>query len=114
MEQQYEVKQDMVQGGRVLRAGDRVWLTARQARYLRLGGFIEPAAVEEPEAGDDSLDTREDRIRAAIGRLDAGADGHWTGDGRPEVRALREHGAPGDLSARERDDVWAALQAGRA
>ncbi len=110
----YRVKQDFVQDGRALIPGDCVELTARQARYLRLSGLIEPAPDEAsgaPEAvREDQLDSREDLIRGAIERLTPGEAGHWTAGGQPEVRALREHGAPADLSARERDAVWAGLQ----
>lgn len=75
-------------------------------------GAVEPAdeGARAPE-GAPAPAGREDLIRAAITRLEpSGAD--WTQDGRPQVAALVAAGAPRDLTAAERDEVWGAIPAG--
>lgn len=41
--QTYEVLRDFPQNGKRYRKGDTINLTERQARHLRIGGFIKPA-----------------------------------------------------------------------
>lgn len=44
--QNYEVKRDFPMAGRVHRKGERIPMTDKQARHLRLAGFV---AVAKPE-----------------------------------------------------------------
>ena len=99
----YETPADMV-----FDAADRgeyfavVTIDGRSFRVAKEAG--EP--VSEKPAQDD----RRAQLLAAIAGLEEGNPDHWTRSGKPEVRALE--GATGlkNLSAAERDTVWAAYQ----
>ena len=64
----------------------------------------------EPVSEKPAQDDRRAQLLAAIAGLEEGNPDHWTRSGKPEVRALE--GATGlkNLSAAERDTVWAAYQ----
>ena len=71
----------------------------------------DPASGSDPAAGDPE---RDHAIAAAIDRLDLADPDCWTKDGRPTLAALRAAGAPEDLTAEERDRVWADMNPGAA
>lgn len=47
--QKYEVLRDFPQNGKSYRKGGSIDLTERQARHLRIGGFIRPAKEKQEE-----------------------------------------------------------------
>lgn len=66
----------------------------------------------DPEAKPDPEPTREERLVAAIAKLEQGNDSHWTKSGKPEVRALGRAAGLEDVRAAERNTAWAAFKAG--
>ena len=93
-------------------AGDTVKLTAGDAATLIAADVVadstDTAADASPAPAGGAEEGREAALRAAIAGLEPGRDDHWTRDGRPEVRALREASGLDDVSAAERDAAWAA------
>ena len=69
---------------------------------------VDPPLASEAGGGEPP---RHDRIADAIATLEPGRADHWTRSGKPEVAALRAATGLGDLSAAERDAVWATVQA---
>ena len=67
----------------------------------------DPAAGPDPDAGDPD---RHALIVAAMDRLDPGQSNHWTGTGKPRLDVLHLAGAPEDLTAEERDRIWADVR----
>ena len=67
----------------------------------------DPPLASEAGGGEPS---RHDRIADAIATLEPGRADHWTRSGKPEVAALRAATGLSDLSAAERDTVWATVQ----
>lgn len=102
----FTVNTPLKRGGRITPAGKVVELPEEEARPLLALGAIVPAAVAPapppPAEGDDLV--------AAIAKLDPAREDHWTQGGKPECRALAEI-IGRDVSAKERDAAWDAVQA---
>ena len=54
---------------------------------------------------------RQAALIAAMAQLEPGHRDHWTGAGKPEIRALSALTGLRDITAAERDAVWAAAEA---
>ena len=64
----------------------------------------------EPVSERPARDDRQAQLLAAITGLEEGNPDHWTKSGKPEVRTLETATGLKDLTATERDTVWAAYQ----
>lgn len=87
--------------------------TAKEAAYLASVGAIElPGDDEDAEQLDDDRYPGDPMaaLVEAIGELDPENEKHFTVDGKPEVRALKEAAKFKSLSAAERDAAWAEWQ----
>ena len=76
-----------------------------------IAGLLAAGAIAPEEGAAPDADDRMARLAAAIDALEPGREDHWTRDGRPEVRALREASGLADVTAAERDAAWADVQA---
>lgn len=54
---------------------------------------------------------RQWRIRAVMRKLDRGQKEHFTASGKPKTEALQEITGLGDVTAKERDALWAEVVA---
>ena len=110
----YEVIDRLDLDGRRYEAGTTVELTPEVAAPLIAADVVadpmDTAADASPAPAGGAEGGREADLHAAIAGLDLRSDDHWTRDGRPEVRALREATGLDDVSAAERDAAWAAYQ----
>ena len=66
---------------------------------------------DSKELDPDDGTVRREQLLAAIAGLEKGNPDHWTKSGKPEVRALEAATGLKNLTAAERDTVWAAYQA---
>ena len=69
------------------------------------------ATDETPDEDQASVPTREDRIREAILSLDRQDASLFTAQGLPKIEEVRARSGLDDVSALERDTVWATLNA---
>jgi len=102
--------------------GGRITLDEDQAAGLLAAGAIRPlSTASEPAGGAPPADVgsllsaREQALREALEEMDLTdperADAKlWLKDGRPELRAVRQHPELGDVTREEVDAAWAALQ----
>ena len=72
-------------------------------------GAPDPDAPPAEAAGEKS---REQLLEEATAGLTPGNPDHWTGDGKPDVRILKQTKGLEDLTAAQRDGWWAARQGG--
>ena len=73
-------------------------------------GPAAPAAAPPPPAPGATVDElREALIRAGIGALEPGREGHWTAAGLPDVGAVKAATGLASVSAAERDRAWEAM-----
>lgn len=75
------------------------------AGLLASGAADQVPAVQSSDPDPD----RAEAIRAAIATLEPGNEDHWTKGGKPEVRALEATTGLKNISAAERDRVWADI-----
>ena len=91
-------------------AADLISRGAASDEALDPGG--DAASDESAGPGGDAGDgTRAATLAAAIDQLVPGDPDHWTGQGKPEIKALAALSGLKDIRAAERDGVWAACQA---
>lgn len=70
---------------------------------------VREVEVESPAPAAPKRAIDRAAIVAAIGQLEPGNKDHWTQAGAPDVRAL-EAVLGGQISAKDRDQAWAAAQ----
>ncbi len=87
-------------------------MTAQEARQLVEIGAIraireadDPPLSPSPGGGEAA---REAAIAAAISALNRADASFFTAAGKPTLAALRDAGAPADVTATERDAAWSA------
>ena len=78
-------------------SGDELEFTAEQVEHLR----SDPMLIVV-----DAVDSREDKIRAAIADLDRGDESLWMGNGKPKLDAVRDRSGLSDVTAAERDRLF--------
>ena len=103
MTRTYRCLENVGFGGRTYAAGETIkGLTAEQAQWLVDQRAIEPTAPAlEPR--------RIAAIAFGLGRVDPADKSAWTKDGRPEAKAVEKAAGLKDVSADERDEVWALV-----
>ncbi|MBF0126043.1 MAG: hypothetical protein HQM02_02425 [Magnetococcales bacterium] len=99
----YLVRTPLRLDGQRFPPGSMLAMEPEKARELVISGVLAPDR-EAPPAPEDPL-------VAALGRLDPGEPGHWTRDGKPRIETLSQF-AGRLVSARERDRLWRAREAG--
>lgn len=63
--QTYTVTRDLHQNGRIYRKGARIEMSDKQARHLRLGGFVEPTKPAKNSKPDTKQPAKlEDKAKA--------------------------------------------------
>ncbi len=91
---------------------DRAVEALRQAPADEVRAFLERCADDdEIRAKVESAVDRHQLLVDAIDDLEPGKEEHWTGEGKPEVRALAKESGLQHVTAAERDAAWAAHQA---
>ena len=135
--ERYRVLQALFDGRRRYGPGDEIELDLEPDDPLLADGTIEaldadtdPGAGGDPDTDPDTdtempapaggqekeargAESREARLLAAIGDLEADNADHWTKKGKPEIRALEALAGLHDVSAKERDAVWDAYRTAR-